>query len=558
MTFNYAARDYDSIKTDLLARASRVLPEWTDRDPSDFGMLLVDLWAYMGDIQHYYIDRAATEAFLNTATKRESVLAIANLLDYRPVGRASATGTVTVENTTATDYLVPQYTKFTARSNDKTYDVYAKEAATITASNTGVVTVGEGDIIEDEILTESASGLSNQTYLVSSEKCAPATLRVFVYEDGITPTEYDFVSDLGKADSGARVFTTQLGADNFVEVLFGSTVSGYVPPTGATITATYAACSGLEGNLPANAVVDFETSPGAGISTVASSALSGGSNEESIASMKDSIPSVIAAQDRAVTQQDFINLAVSIPGVAKAAMEYTPGTAGTVQSVVTASILSGTATVEVTAHGYSVGDAIRVEGVGTDFNGNRVITSVPTANTFQFVTDGADQGPIATGTVFLLGNATAKIYAQETRTDYLDTGDTSQTVDTDLRTLVEETIQEKALLGTTVTTAATIAWQEIDVTVTVNVNPRAVQSRVVSEVATALDELFEFDNVHFGQLLHLGQVHRIVLNVSGVDYCTVTKFSTGASQVDDTIQIPVYQLPKKGTVTITPVGGISV
>ena len=147
-TFNYAARDYDTIKSDLLARASRLMPEWTDRDPSDFGMLLVDLWAYMGDVQHYYIDRAAQEAFLATATQRESVLAIANLLDYRPVGRASASGTVTVENTNATAYVVPQYTEFTARYNDKTYTVYAKQAATIPATSSAQVTVGEGAVVE--------------------------------------------------------------------------------------------------------------------------------------------------------------------------------------------------------------------------------------------------------------------------------------------------------------------------------------------------------------------------------------------------------------------------
>ena len=57
--FDFASRDYENIRRDLLIRAERVLPDWTDRDPSDFTMLLVDLWAYMGDIMHYYIDRVS-------------------------------------------------------------------------------------------------------------------------------------------------------------------------------------------------------------------------------------------------------------------------------------------------------------------------------------------------------------------------------------------------------------------------------------------------------------------------------------------------------------------
>ena len=69
-TFDYTNRDYTSIRNDLLNRASVVLPEWTSRDSSDFGILFVDLVSYMGDILHYYVDQAARESFLVNAKKR--------------------------------------------------------------------------------------------------------------------------------------------------------------------------------------------------------------------------------------------------------------------------------------------------------------------------------------------------------------------------------------------------------------------------------------------------------------------------------------------------------
>ena len=96
--FDFASRDYENIRRDLLNRASLIAPEWTDRDPSDFGVLLVDLWAYMGDVLHYYIDRAAGEAFITTATQRESMLALASLFDYKPYSRRASKAVVNLLN----------------------------------------------------------------------------------------------------------------------------------------------------------------------------------------------------------------------------------------------------------------------------------------------------------------------------------------------------------------------------------------------------------------------------------------------------------------------------
>jgi len=90
------------------------------------------------------------------------------------------------------------------------------------------------------------------------------------------------------------------------------------------------------------------------------------------------------------------------------------------------------------------------------------------------------------------------------------------------------------------------------------VNRKAVTNTVDAGVVTALNELFRFENVKFGQLLHLGQIHRIILNVPGVDYVEVGKFSLGGgSGVANDILITPYQLPKKGVYALTFSGGIS-
>jgi hypothetical protein len=54
-------------------------------DYSDLGNVLVEAFAYMGDIMSHYIDRAANETAVDTAIKRDTLLNFANLYGYRTI-----------------------------------------------------------------------------------------------------------------------------------------------------------------------------------------------------------------------------------------------------------------------------------------------------------------------------------------------------------------------------------------------------------------------------------------------------------------------------------------
>lgn len=491
--FDYTARDYDTIKRDLLARAERVFPEWTDRDPSDFGVLLIDLWAYAADVMHYYIDRAAGEAFLPTATQRESVLALANLLDYVPTGRTSAQAQLTLGNSTAVDYTVPPYTTFLARYDNTTYQCYTLAGGVIPASSTEAITLYEGQLYENETLTSAASGQGGQRYTLLKTGVVNSSVVVQVYEDGVTPTTYQRVPRITGAATGDKVFAINVNADNEVEVVFGTSLNGFVPPSGSPIIATYAVSSGNAGNIPSDSVTGWSSATPTGLSVVSSTAFSGGVDEESITTLKRSIPNVISAQNRAVTRNDFVALATQIEGVAKATIKYEPGTL-----------------------------------------------------------TGASGGASAT-------NASVTIYPQVERgNDFLTTSDTSQTVAASVQTQVVDSIQPKAMLGVDVVSATSIDWTPIDLQATVYVNERFVSNWVKTDVQEALDELFDFDNVFFGQRLSLGQVYQIILNVPGVDYVVVSVFDeTPGSTLQTTILVDELKLPKKGSYTLTMEGGIT-
>lgn len=488
MAFDYASRDFTTIRNDLLARASRVFPEWTDRDSSDFGMLMVDLWAYSADVLHYYIDRAANEAFLSTATQRESLLALAALFDYTPGTRSRASATVTLRNTSAEDIVVPQYTSFLIDYDGVKRFAYTANSYTISANSTGTVVAYQGSIVfPAETLTSSSSGLIAQRYTLRNSGVVQSTVEIDVKENGVDPVRYRRVNRLGLSGANERVYSLTQTADGFTQVTFGNGVNGFVPPINSVITAVYGSSDGAAGNVPINSVAGFVAVPSPYLSVVSSTAFTGGSDDETIVSLKANIPSAISAQDRAVTLNDFNNLALQVSGITKAFSAY---------------------------------------------------TAAPSAS----------------------ANASVTVYAHPDRsTDYLTTTDTSQTVPLSLRESVENYIQPRTLLGVEVVAQTTIDWTSVYVTATVHINERYIASWVMEDVTAALNSLFEFENVSFGQVLTLGEAYRKILDVEGVDYAVISVFDTSSGgSAQNTISIAANRLPKKGAFNLSAVGGSTV
>lgn len=80
---DYVTKDYEGFRQAMLNQIPLRLPNWTDRGESDFGVVLIELFAYVADILSYYQDRVANEAFLSTATQRRSVTELLRLIDYQ-------------------------------------------------------------------------------------------------------------------------------------------------------------------------------------------------------------------------------------------------------------------------------------------------------------------------------------------------------------------------------------------------------------------------------------------------------------------------------------------
>src|SRR5262252_376296 len=102
---DYMARDYASFLQSMRALIPEKLPQWTDYESdADFGNVLLQLFAHMGDILSYYQDRVANEGFLGTARERRSVIQHLRLIGYTLATASPASTTLTLSfPATATD-----------------------------------------------------------------------------------------------------------------------------------------------------------------------------------------------------------------------------------------------------------------------------------------------------------------------------------------------------------------------------------------------------------------------------------------------------------------------
>jgi hypothetical protein len=483
-TFNYASRTYGTIRQDLLARASTVAPEWTDRDASDFGMLFVDLWSYIGDIVHYYIDRTGRESFISTATQRESLLAYANMFGYKPSGRESARGSVYIANSSsASAYTLPINSQLRANFDNVNYNFYTTNAITIAPGTVEEVEVVEGKLVTNDVLTTSSSGSPNQSYILTTTDPAISSIEITVTEDGVD-VPYLQYADISDMSSGSRGFIVKLTSAGTVQVSFGNRINGFVPPAGSKITASYTRSSGVNGNLGANLISSFVENHPSYITISSSTATTSGTNGETAESLKSNIISSIRTQDRAVTLQDYADIAKTVSGVYKAISSYTPS-----------------------ALGSSAG-------------------------------------------------ASVTIYALPFVSDFLTTTSYSITVPTTLKNDVIEKLTPRSMIGVTPVAASTVTLRRLDITASIQVSEGFVSSWVEANVRNAIDGLFTFDNADFGKEIRRGEVYKLLMNLTGVDYIEISDFSIedGSNTVNAVLD-PTHIL-RKGNITLTFAGGM--
>lgn len=321
---DYTSRDYAAIREDLIDLIPEYAPLWTNRDPADFGMAILETFSYMGDILNYYIDKSANEAFISTASQRDNVLQLAKLLGYKPTESTASTVTVTFSNTSASPITVPALTQVatsTVSNASTTQIIFETDAAvTVPAGSTSTLaTATQGVTVSSELIGTS-NGQVNQNFQLADSPVINGSVSLLV--GSINYTEVPYLIDYNSYDP---VFSTYTNAAGTTFVVFGDNISGRVPPNNAQIFATYRVGGGVEGNVAANTIKYIITNAVSGLSVLNKfvsgsndGSASGGADPESTDSIRINAPLSVRSLNRAVSLSDYSALVVQVSGVAKA------------------------------------------------------------------------------------------------------------------------------------------------------------------------------------------------------------------------------------------------
>jgi predicted phage baseplate assembly protein len=437
----------------------------------------------MGDVLHFYVDRAAGEASLKSATQRESVLALAALLDYIPNGRTPARATITIDasGSDATDsdpIILPDFWRFNgvAKNSGASEVVFTLDNAiaivsssslttyidpatnesypTVSKATPFTVTVTEGERYEELYTT---TGLPSQQIVLENTGIVPESITVEVAEGiGGEYVSYSKVERLLEATSSQKSFLSQIDARDRTFIKFGNGVNGAVPIPNALIRVVYRRSRGAAGNLPPNSITEFDFTTlddGRSLSSIVvtgnTSSSTGGGDSESIDSLKVNIPLSFRTQDRAVSLSDYKDLTLRVGGVSKAMAR--------------------------------------------------------------------------------LNSGTVQIYAVSPQGDYSSRLSTQSTValSTDLSEQIDEYLSPRSIVGVDYEVQSTVTLQKVRITLSrLQVLDGYIQEKVVTEVRSAIASLFTFDNVSFGMKVSLGTLYRTILSVSGVDFATISQLTT--------------------------------
>ena len=312
--------DFEDIKV-ALKDYLRAQSDFTDYDFEGSALsTLIDTLAYNTYYTAFNANMVVNELFIDSATLRDNVVAIAKQLGYRPKSATSPTAyvsfNVTYGNpTTDTELLLKRGTGFIASYDNNIYQYVVLDDVTAQVSN-GVATFEDVEVREGTQLVNTYTvntALKSQRFILDNENIDTNTIRVRVFPTGGSLNEPWLVADNIIGINGtSKVFFLEEIEDSRYELLFGDGVLGKALENGARVEVSYLTTAGPESNGVRTFVFSgvLENPQGVSpnsfdVSITSTVASAGGEEIESTEKIRYTAPKAYGTQDRAVTADDY-------------------------------------------------------------------------------------------------------------------------------------------------------------------------------------------------------------------------------------------------------------
>jgi hypothetical protein len=327
---NYTNLDFDQVKT-TLKDYLKSNSNFTDYDFEGSNLsTILDVLAYNTYISSYNANMVANEVFIDTATLRENIVALARNIGYVPRSRQSSRATVSffvdtsnISPTPATITLHKGIVATTTGSfgnQSKTFcildDISVPVFNNIASFND--ISIYEGTLLSSNFTYSTR--IPNQKFILPNSGVDTSLISVTVKnnENSSALTKYSNQDSLFDIGGESKAYFLQEISDERYEIFFGDNIFGKALEEGNYITANYIVSDGDSGNgissfqfsgrltYTRNAQTYTVTS---GISLLTTGLTSsGGDTIESVESIRRYAPRIYAAQNRALTAGDYETL----------------------------------------------------------------------------------------------------------------------------------------------------------------------------------------------------------------------------------------------------------
>ena len=312
--------DFADIKTQL-KEYLRSQSDFTDYDFEGSALaVLIDTLAYNTYYTAFNTNMVVNELFIDSATLRDNVVAIAKQLGYRPKSATAPTAyisfTVTYANpTTDTELVLQKGTGFTTIYDNNQYQYVTLENVTGQVVNNVAtftnVAIKEGTQVINTFTKSTAR--KSQRFILDNSNIDTNTIRVKVYPGGGSFNEpYLLADNILGVDGESKVFFIDEIEDERYEILMGDGVLGKKIENNTRIEVSYLLTTGPESNgvksFLFSGVLENPngvTPNGFEVNVTSVTPSSGGEDIESTEKIKYTAPKAYGTQERAVTAQDY-------------------------------------------------------------------------------------------------------------------------------------------------------------------------------------------------------------------------------------------------------------
>lgn len=317
--------DFDTLKSNLINYLSSQ-PEFKDYNFSGSNLnVLLDILSYNSYLNSFYLNMIASEMFLDSAQKLDSVISHAKELNYTPRSGRSAEATISFNIDTVgieKPLIIPKGTLFSGLNSNGGFTFVTDRETTYLSSNTYVLdnklhtvysvanlAIYEGSYVQDVFVMDYTQ--PNQIFTLSNPSIDTNSITVTVTENSVN-SEYFYAKTLYNLNSNSEVYFLQATANQQYQVLFGDNVFGYKPLNGDIIYVKYRTTSGSDGNGVTSFNIDQDLGAiNGGVvvygSVNVNSSSVGGANSEGIESIRFNAPRFYQTQDRCITTNDYIS-----------------------------------------------------------------------------------------------------------------------------------------------------------------------------------------------------------------------------------------------------------